>query len=671
MGLHLQIDDLGSGIERFGNVTPLDLNVLNQYLAAREGGPVQSVNEAYIDIQLPAMPFNASANVDRAVASWGHTPVRAIQLLRTLLSKYVPRTGSGGLVFDCTDSSIIIDGVTITTGQLIALNGQSAGDAPLTNGVYQVTGSASAWVITKIPAPSVFSVGSPVLDYRTIEVAAASTSQYLGVWNSSGSGILSWGDTGAGFAKGSVARGTQTQYELHRHTSANFTRGINTLLVKWTPALETVGVSVRDSVWRRQTDAASALNIEWNSTRALGPLTANTPYYYKLVRYHTAAPNGIEIDLSSVTPVTVAAISNGNVDTASNSIGAIDGVTLSAGNLILLKNQTNPVQNGIYVWSGGTITRTGVPVGWGTADAITNGAAVTAVSGQTNANRVWVCVSLQNTASNWGTGSTAWVRRPNSIPVIPTLISDNSQQYARFKDNPVIWDFKDGLVSNAKLALYDSNVVLDVKNMQEGTTGTLIVTTRVANSSLVIKNIEPDAYTNVTQTDPDVGTNRIGFYSLFVGQRIGQINTVRIQKNNGKILVLDYDSRKIPEFAPDIQNASVVLTNDSGQFAWKRPSEIGDFVNLQNQLDTKLDFNQFEGRFYSIIPENTVNTLIQISGDTGTKIIYRNYSTPPASTDTPPNAGSNIVVSVLGDWLYIWNGTTAPASWKKILLTDL
>lgn len=53
----------------------------------------------------------------------------------------------------------------------------------------------------------------------------------------------------------------------------------------------------------------------------------------------------------------VRAASTGNV-TISSPGAALDGVSLAAGNRILLKNQTDATQNGVYVWNGASSAMT-------------------------------------------------------------------------------------------------------------------------------------------------------------------------------------------------------------------------------------------------------------------------------------------------------------------------
>ena len=99
----------------------------------------------------------------------------------------------------------------------------------------------------------------------------------------------------------------------------------------------------------------------------------------------------------------------------------MDGVTLSAGDRVLLKNQTVTSENGIYVWNGPS-----APLARSTdadsSDELT-GAAVTITAGVTNAGTVWV----QSTpAPILGSTSITWAPVGGGQPItastyVPTI----------------------------------------------------------------------------------------------------------------------------------------------------------------------------------------------------------------------------------------------------------
>ena len=109
----------------------------------------------------------------------------------------------------------------------------------------------------------------------------------------------------------------------------------------------------------------------------------------------------------------VVAASTGNVSLATPGT-ALDGVTLAANDRVLLKDQTAPAENGIYVWtaSGSALTRA---LDADSGPEIT-GATVTVQRGTVNADRVYRCtaddpVTLGTTALPWvqvGAGSTSY-----------------------------------------------------------------------------------------------------------------------------------------------------------------------------------------------------------------------------------------------------------------------
>lgn len=82
----------------------------------------------------------------------------------------------------------------------------------------------------------------------------------------------------------------------------------------------------------------------------------------------------------------IAASTGGNVNLASPG-ASLDGVTLTSGDRILLKDQTAPAENGIYVWTGAAAALTRA------VDASTgaelSAAVVTASQGTTNAGTSW------------------------------------------------------------------------------------------------------------------------------------------------------------------------------------------------------------------------------------------------------------------------------------------
>ena len=101
----------------------------------------------------------------------------------------------------------------------------------------------------------------------------------------------------------------------------------------------------------------------------------------------------------------VRAASTTNVSTAAPG-ATIDGVALAANDRVLLKDQTTPAQNGLWVWNGATAAMTR------TADAdatgeLAPGTAVSVTEGSVNGDKVWMitsdaAITVGTTAQTWG-----------------------------------------------------------------------------------------------------------------------------------------------------------------------------------------------------------------------------------------------------------------------------
>jgi hypothetical protein len=99
----------------------------------------------------------------------------------------------------------------------------------------------------------------------------------------------------------------------------------------------------------------------------------------------------------------VRAASTANVSLAAPGT-TLDGVTLVANDRVLLKNQTAPAENGVYVWtaSGSALTRA-LDID---TSAEFNSATVSVMEGTVNANTMWVQTADNPTV---GTTAIAWV----------------------------------------------------------------------------------------------------------------------------------------------------------------------------------------------------------------------------------------------------------------------
>lgn len=114
--------------------------------------------------------------------------------------------------------------------------------------------------------------------------------------------------------------------------------------------------------------------------------------------------------------VRIATTADGTFATAFQESETIDGVTLSAGDRILIKDQSSPSQNGIYI-----VQAFGPPIRSTDMDAWDEvpGAFVIVEEGSSNHDSIWLCTSnsggtIDSTAINW-----------QSIPTSPGLQNSN------------------------------------------------------------------------------------------------------------------------------------------------------------------------------------------------------------------------------------------------------
>jgi hypothetical protein len=102
----------------------------------------------------------------------------------------------------------------------------------------------------------------------------------------------------------------------------------------------------------------------------------------------------------------VRAASTGNLTIASPG-ASIDGVALSSGDRVLVKNQTTGSENGIYVWNGASSAMTRASDADSGTD-LSDGTAVYVGEGTTQANTAWV--QTANNPVTIGTTATTWAQ---------------------------------------------------------------------------------------------------------------------------------------------------------------------------------------------------------------------------------------------------------------------
>lgn len=111
------------------------------------------------------------------------------------------------------------------------------------------------------------------------------------------------------------------------------------------------------------------------------------------------------------------AATTGNINLSNPGTAIFDGVTLSVGELLLVRAQSTASQNGIYTFNGSGVALTRIPQmdAW----AEVPGAFTTVDEGTTYADTAWLCTS--NAGGTIGSTSIDWTQTPTS----PGLSSSN------------------------------------------------------------------------------------------------------------------------------------------------------------------------------------------------------------------------------------------------------
>lgn len=144
----------------------------------------------------------------------------------------------------------------------------------------------------------------------------------------------------------------------------------------------------------------------------VGTPTANTTDA-ATTAYVDAAISGLNALFDSKGSVKAASTANGTLATAFENGDTLDGVTLSTGDRILLKNQSAPAENGIY-----TVNASGAPTRATDMDAWTEipGAFVAVEEGTANADSIWLCTA--NAGGTLNTTAITWQQIPTTAGLL-------------------------------------------------------------------------------------------------------------------------------------------------------------------------------------------------------------------------------------------------------------
>jgi hypothetical protein len=153
----------------------------------------------------------------------------------------------------------------------------------------------------------------------------------------------------------------------------------------------------------------------------------------------------------------VRAASTANVNVANPGTAVFDGVTLVATERLLLKNQTAPAENGIYVFtaSGSALTRATDFDAWSEIP----GAVVAVEEGTANADTLWL--STSNAGGTLGTTAITWFNIPTTTGLASANFVDKETPSGSVNGSNVTFTLANTPVSGSE-HVYVQGILMDV-----------------------------------------------------------------------------------------------------------------------------------------------------------------------------------------------------------------
>lgn len=166
---------------------------------------------------------------------------------------------------------------------------------------------------------------------------------------------------------------------------------------------------------KRDGSVAATGDFNFNSNKGVNLGTPTTGTDAATKSYVDSAISNLN-SMFKVKP-NVRASTTANITISNPGTAVFDGVTLSSGQLLLVKNQSTAAENGIYVFNGSGSALTRIPE----MDTWTevNGAFTTVDEGTANADTIWLCTS--NSGGTIGSTAISW----QQIPSVAGLTNSN------------------------------------------------------------------------------------------------------------------------------------------------------------------------------------------------------------------------------------------------------
>lgn len=198
-----------------------------------------------------------------------------------------------------------------------------------------------------------------------------------------------------------------------------FLRGVNAEWLRWRNAADSANVNVIRLNSSNDAEMGAALDMGAFEIKNLGAPTTSASAATRQYVQDQVALAGNTFSVKPV-PARVASVANVNISSAP---AAVDGVTLSTSDRVLLKNQTASEENGIYVFNG-----TGSALTRSTdADSISEviaGFMIAVTEGTVNADTLWMQASP--TPTTLGTDPLTFIKvGPSISATVPSWTKEN------------------------------------------------------------------------------------------------------------------------------------------------------------------------------------------------------------------------------------------------------
>jgi hypothetical protein len=352
-----------------------------------------------------------------------------------------------------------------------------------------------------------------------------------------------------------------------------------------------------------------------------------------------------------------ASTANVNVSNGLEAGDAIDGITLVAGDRVLLKDQSTASENGLY---------TAVGSGAGAASRDTQFNSIAELSGQmvvvnqgsANDNKIFLCTT-NNTASLGSDSITFTVITPSNSGTVTSIVAGTG--------------LTGGTITAAGTIAIDSTVA------------TLAGTQTLTNKTLTSPKINEDVAVTSTATELNLLDGVSGLVQAdltklaAVDSTAAELNTLDAL-SRGSIL---YGNASAATTVLTKGTSSQVLTSDGTDISWADPSDVGDNAVTLAKMAAGTDGNLIsydasgdpvavatgnDGQVltstgagsppvFEALPDSGITWQTIVTGSTLTAVAGRGYwinTTSNACTITLPSSASNGDQIILADYARTW-----------------